>query len=125
VVVDQLALGPSGQDLLELKFKVLFREGMRLLACKGTVEVVRRTEMVAILTGDDSELVVRLAGDGVDLGGQIIVPLRWSPIAVLLDELGFAIAGQVAKLDERLVAGQQHLLVQVGGDVLAGGCFGS
>jgi hypothetical protein len=125
VVVNQLALGPSGQDFLELKFKVLFREGVRLLACKGTVEVVRRTEMVAILTGDDSELVVRLAGDGVDLGGQIIVPLRWSPIAVLLDELGFAITGQVAKLDERLVAGQQHLLVQVGGDVLAGGCFGS
>jgi len=81
--------------------------------------------VVSILPRNDGQLIVGLSGVRVYLGGEAIVPLRGSPIAVLLDEFGFAVAGEVAELDQRLVAGCKDLVLQGGGDALAQGRLGS
>jgi len=60
------------------------------------------------------------------LSGQIIVSFGGSPIAVLLvSELGLAVAGEVAELNQRLVAGSQDLVLQGGIDAPACGGAGS
>jgi hypothetical protein len=68
--------------------------------------VVYAAEVVAVLTRNYGKLVLRMSGVWVDLRSQIVVSLRGAPVAllVLLDEFGFAVAGEIAELDERLVA---------------------
>lgn len=88
--------------------------------------MVYAAEVVAVLAGDYCELIRRMSGIWVYLCGQVVVTFGWAPIAVLvlLDEFGFAVAGKVAELDERLVARDEDLRFQVRGDALARGGLG-
>lgn len=91
--------------------------------------MVYAAEMVAVFACYYGELVRGMPRVWVDLGGQIIISLGGAPIAflVLLNELGFAVTGEVAKLDKRLVAREEDLRLQGCGNALAqgrlGGCF--
>ena len=70
--------------------------------------MIYSTEMIAIFARNYSQLVVGVAGIGIYIGGQVVVADGGPPFAFLLvAELGFAITGEVAKLNERLVAGLQ------------------
>lgn len=106
MVVDQLALLPRSNDALKLGFKVALRLGIRQFAGERAVKVVDRAEVVAVFARDDCQLVVRMARVWVQFGSKAIVSLCRSPIAflVLFDQLSFAVAGQVAEVDQRLVA---------------------
>lgn len=47
---------------------------------------------------------MRRARGGADHHGQVIVPNGRAPVAVFADELGFAVAGEVTKTDQGLMA---------------------
>lgn len=126
MVVDELPIVPCSYDALELGREVGLGRRVWLFACKRAVEVVYAAEVIAVLAGDYCELIRRMSGIWVYLCGQVVVTFGWAPIAVLvlLDEFGFAVAGKVAELDERLVARDEDLRFQVRGDALARGGLG-
>jgi hypothetical protein len=88
--------------------------------------VVNGAEMVAVFARDNGQLVVRVSRFWVQFGGKTIVSLGRAPVAllVLLDELGFTVAGKVAEVNQGLVAGVEDLVVEEGRDALARGCLG-
>jgi hypothetical protein len=100
---------------------------VRFLACKRAIQVVYAAEVVAVFSRDDCKLVLGVSGVGIYLGSQIIVSLSRPPIAllVLVDEFGFTVAGEVAELDERLVAGDEDLSVEGCGDAVTRSRLGS
>ena len=83
--------------------------------------MVDAAEVVTIFARDYGELVGRMSGIGIYLGSEVIVSLGWAPVAllVLLNKFGFAVAGEIAELDERLVAREEDLGLEGGGDALA------
>jgi hypothetical protein len=101
VIVDQLPFFPRSYYALELGLKIALRLRVRQFAAKGAVKVVYGAEVVAILARDDGELVVRVARVWVQLSGKAIVSFRRAPVALLvfLDELSFAVAGEVTEVD--------------------------
>jgi hypothetical protein len=127
VVVDELALVPGSEDAPEFRLEVGFGLRVGLLAGQRAIEVVDRAEVVAVLAGDDGQLVVCMARVGVDVGGEVVVAFGGAPVAllVLVDELRLAVAGQVAEVDEGLVAGVENLGPVGGRNTGIGGCLGS
>ena len=111
VVVDELALVPGSKNAPKFGLEVGLGLWVRLLAGQGAVEMVDGAEVIAVLAGNDSQLVVGMTRVGVDVGGEIVVAFCGAPIAllVLVDELGLAVAGQVAEVDEGLVARVEDL----------------
>jgi hypothetical protein len=126
VVVDQLPFFPSSYNALELGLEIALRLRVWQFTTKRAIEVVYGAEMVAILARDDGKLVVRVSRVWVQLGGKTIVSLGRAPVAllVLLDELGFAVAGQITEVNQGLMARLQDLVIEEGGDALARGCLG-
>jgi hypothetical protein len=63
--------------------------------------VVYGAEVVAVFTRNNSKLIVRMARVGVYLGGKVVVAFGRPPIAllVLVDEFGFAVTGEITKVD--------------------------
>jgi hypothetical protein len=127
VVVDELALVPGSEDAPEFRLEVGFGLRVGLLAGQRAIEVVDRAEVVAVLAGDDGQLVVCMARVGVDVGGEVVVALCGAPVAllVLVDELRLAVARQVAEVDEGLVTGVKNLGPMGGRDTGIRACLGS
>jgi hypothetical protein len=127
VIVDQLALFPGSYYALKLGLEIALCLGVRQLACKRAVEVIYGAEVVTVLARDDGELIVGMSRVWVQFSGKTIVSLCRTPVAflVLLDELRFAIAGEITEVNQRLVARLENLVVQQRRDALARRCLGS
>ena len=82
--------------------------------------MVYAAEVVTVLAGDYCELIRRMSRIWVYLCGQVVVTFGRAPIAVLvlLDEFGFAVAGEIAELDERLVARDEDRCLEFRGYAL-------
>ncbi len=88
--------------------------------------MVYAAEVIAILASDYCELIRRMTRIWIYLCGKVIVTFGGAPVAVLvlLNEFGFAVAGQVAELDKGLVARDEDLGLQGRGNALTRGRLG-
>ena len=126
VTVDQLPLFPSSHDPLEFQFKISLGLGIRVLACERTVNVVYCAEVVSVLSRNDGQLVMRVSRIRIYISSQVVIPYSGPPLALLVvAEFGFAVSGEVAQLNEGLVAGLQDLALQRSGNALTVGGSGS
>jgi hypothetical protein len=109
MIVDQLALGPFRYDLFELKLEILPSVRVRELASQRSVQMVRGAEVVSVFKRNDCKLIMGLSRVRVYFCGQVVVPLRRTPIAVLLHQFSFAVTREIAELNERLMARKEDL----------------
>ena len=67
--------------------------------------------MVAVFARDNGKLIVCMSRVGVYLSGEVVVAFGGAPVAllVLINEFGFAVAGEITKVDQCLVAGLEDV----------------
>ena len=82
--------------------------------------MIYTAEVVAVLARDYCELVWRMPRIWIYLCGEIVVAFSRAPVALLvfLNEFGFAVAGEIAELDERLVARDEDRCLEFRGYAL-------
>ena len=77
--------------------------------------MVHATEVITVLARNYGELIRCVSRVWVNLSRQIVISLGGAPIAlfVLIDEFGLAVAGEIAELDECLVAREEDLRLPI------------